>query len=430
VIRVENLGKRYRIGQREQQPESLGGLLRSLVTSPFSYIRTMTRPPTEAETLWALRNVSFAIGQGEVVGIIGPNGAGKSTLLKILTRITEPTEGRAIITGRVGSLLEVGTGFHPELTGRENVYLNGAVLGMTRQETARKFDEIVAFAGVEKFIDTPVKRYSSGMYVRLAFSVAAHLDPDILIVDEVLAVGDAGFRTRCLEKMRAIGEAGHTILFVSHEMKSVINLCQRTLVVENGQIAADGPTDVLVEQFYRKLMADSHHARPKLEFAEDPAKPAQITAIRLRNLRGELTTRFTVLEPITVELDFAVRADHPNLTAACQVRTQYDELLFITSDVDWINHTRSVELNTAPKKAGHYRARFTLPAPLLAKGDYELVLNLLYPRVEQYDVIRGIFIQLVDSSSFARVRNDTLLVPIPWQLEHAAVPAAEYQVMS
>jgi lipopolysaccharide transport system ATP-binding protein len=204
AIRVENLGKRYRIGAAQKKPETFGRRLMSLATAPFEYLRSTLREPPPDETLWALKDVSFEVKHGEVIGIIGRNGAGKSTLLKILSRITEPTTGRAEVYGRVGSLLEVGTGFHPELTGRENIFLNGAILGMTRKEIERKFDEIVAFAEVEKFIDTPVKRYSSGMYVRLAFAVAAHLEPEILIADEVLAVGDAAFRKKCPGKMGAV----------------------------------------------------------------------------------------------------------------------------------------------------------------------------------------------------------------------------------
>jgi lipopolysaccharide transport system ATP-binding protein len=212
VIRVERLGKRYRIGQREKQAETLRETLWAAARSPFQYLLTVSRPPSEAETLWSLRDISFEVKRGEVLGIIGRNGSGKSTLLKILSHITEPTQGRAVIKGRVGSLLEVGTGFHPELTGRENIYLNGAVLGMKRREIDQKFDEIVEFAEIGKLIDTPVKRYSSGMYVRLGFSVAAHLEPEILLVDEVLAVGDAAFQRRSLGRMDRLANSGRTVL--------------------------------------------------------------------------------------------------------------------------------------------------------------------------------------------------------------------------
>lgn len=252
AVRVEGIGKQYRVGQvRQRYPtlrDALAASARSAVrrvVSPLQSFRERSRP----ETFWALRNVSFEVSHGEVVGIIGRNGAGKSTLLKILSRITEPTEGSAVIHGRVGSLLEVGTGFHPELTGRENVYLNGAILGMTRGEIERKFDEIVSFAEVERFIDTPVKHYSSGMYLRLAFAVAAHLEPEILIVDEVLAVGDASFQKKCLGKMGDVAREGRTVLFVSHNMDAVQRLCTRCLMLRRGLIAAEGPTASVVAEY-------------------------------------------------------------------------------------------------------------------------------------------------------------------------------------
>ena len=225
AISVENLGKCYRIGHAEKRPESFQEAVRSFAAAPFKYLRSRLREPSEDELFWALKEVSFEVKHGEVLGIIGRNGAGKSTLLKILSRITEPTTGRARVYGRVGSLLEVGTGFHPELTGRENIYLNGTILGMKRAEIAKKFDEIVDFSGIEKFLDTPVKRYSSGMYVRLAFAVAAHLEPEILIVDEVLAVGDLEFQKRCLAKMGdMVKNEKRTILLVSHNMTAIKRL--------------------------------------------------------------------------------------------------------------------------------------------------------------------------------------------------------------
>jgi lipopolysaccharide transport system ATP-binding protein len=236
AIRVSNLGKRYRIGARQKKTTTLRESLVNALTSPFGYLRSTLRGPTEAEILWALKDVSFDIMQGEVIGIVGRNGAGKSTLLKILSRITEPTVGRAEVYGRVGSLLEVGTGFHPELTGRENTFLNGAILGMSRQEIENKFDEIVAFAEVEKFIDTPVKRYSSGMYVRLAFAVAAHLEPEILLLDEVLAVGDTSFQNKCLSKVRSLTQQGITTLFVSHNMHLIQMIAQQCLYFKGGNV--------------------------------------------------------------------------------------------------------------------------------------------------------------------------------------------------
>lgn len=255
IIRVENLGKKYLIKHQQQGSYTA---LRDVITdkvkslgkkiiSPWDHKQSSTYSTTEE--FWAIKDISFKVKQGEVVGIIGRNGAGKSTLLKIISRITEPTKGRIRINGRVASLLEVGTGFHPELTGRENVFLNGAILGMGKAEIKRKFDEIVAFAEIEKFLDTPVKRYSSGMYVRLAFAVAAHLEPEILLVDEVLAVGDAAFQKKCLGKMGDVAKEGRTVLFVSHNMGAIRNLCQRVLVLYEGTVRADGETEAAIDQY-------------------------------------------------------------------------------------------------------------------------------------------------------------------------------------
>jgi len=253
-IRAEGLGKRFRIGTREPY-RTLREALAHAVAAPFRRggAGSAAEAPDAPDSIWALRDVSFEVRRGEVVGIVGPNGAGKSTLLRILARITEPTRGRAEIRGRVGSLLEVGTGFHPELTGRENVYLNGAILGMRRAEIRARFDAIVDFAGVETFLDTPVKRYSSGMRVRLAFAVAAHLEPEILIVDEVLAVGDAAFQQRCLGKMSDVAGEGRTVLFVSHHMPSVSALCTRALLLDGGRVCADGPVERVIDAYLARV---------------------------------------------------------------------------------------------------------------------------------------------------------------------------------
>ena len=279
IISVENLSKAYRIGVKEEIPDTMFGAITGMLKAPFRNFKRLrsldtfgkgvgdqvpgdsearktsspdTRhptPETSSDLLWALRDVSFDIHEGEVVGIIGGNGAGKSTLLKILSRITEPTSGRVVIRGRVSSLLEVGTGFHPELTGRENIYMNGTILGMRKKEIDRKFDEIVDFSGVERFLDTPIKRYSSGMSVRLAFAVAAHLEPEILIIDEVLAVGDAEFQKKCLGKMQDVAAAGRTVLFVSHNMPAVKNLCSRAIRLRDGRLAFVGSTNEAIEQY-------------------------------------------------------------------------------------------------------------------------------------------------------------------------------------
>ncbi len=255
AIQIENLGKQYKIGLRDEAKRSFGEALVHSLGAPFRRLRNLSERSDGSDLFWAVRGISFAVQPGEVIGIIGRNGAGKSTLLKILSRITEPTEGSAGLRGRVGSLLEVGTGFHPELTGRENIHLNGAILGMKKAEIKRRFDEIVAFAEIDKFLDTPVKRYSSGMRVRLGFAVAAHLDPEILLVDEVLAVGDTAFQQKCLGKMDAVASSGRTILFVSHNMASIEALCGRAILLEEGRMVRSGRcTDVI--SYYLNTLAE------------------------------------------------------------------------------------------------------------------------------------------------------------------------------
>jgi lipopolysaccharide transport system ATP-binding protein len=260
AIRVEGLGKQYRIGGRRARYRTIRESITSALLSPFRRARALVRgrgwsPTGRSETIWALRDVSFDVERGEVLGIIGRNGAGKTTLLKLLSRITEPTEGWAEIHGRVGSLLEVGTGFHPELTGRENIYLNGAILGMKRAEIERKFDQIVAFSEIEEFLDTPVKHYSSGMYVRLAFAVAAHLEPEVLLVDEVLAVGDAAFQRKCLGKMGDVAREGRTVLFVSHNMAAVLSLCSQAYLLDRGRVACRGAAEEVVATYMQNSAA-------------------------------------------------------------------------------------------------------------------------------------------------------------------------------
>ncbi|MDQ3810282.1 MAG: polysaccharide ABC transporter ATP-binding protein, partial [Chloroflexota bacterium] len=287
AIRVQHLSKRYRIGERERY-RALRDTISDMASAPF---RRLRRGPRLAHgstdnTIWALRDVSLDVAPGEVLGVIGHNGAGKSTLLKILSRITEPTEGRAEVRGRVGSLLEVGTGFHPELTGRENIFLNGAILGMKRAEIVRRFDEMVAFAEVERFVDTPVKRYSSGMYLRLAFAVAAHLEPEILLVDEVLAVGDAAFQRKCLGRMGEVAREGRTVLFVSHNLPSVEKLCRRVVVVDGGRITRQGDPVECISAYLGARMAP----RAAIDLARvprlDPRLTPVLTGLDLRSADG------------------------------------------------------------------------------------------------------------------------------------------------
>jgi len=291
VIQVSNLSKAYRIGQRQERADSLVGLLRDTLTAPWRNLRRMRHPASaetegEDELHWALSDVSFDVHEGEVLGVIGRNGAGKSTLLKILSRITEPTSGEVKIAGRVASLLEVGTGFHPELTGRENVYLNGTILGMRKKEIDRKFDEIADFSGVEKFLDTAVKRYSSGMKVRLAFAVAAHLDPEILIIDEVLAVGDASFQKRCIDRMSEISREGRTILFVSHNIDLVDRLCNRAIVLRGGRLQFKGDVQDAIASY---MTDDSQQGtvRDLTRHARTGDGRARFVQIEVQNAEGE-----------------------------------------------------------------------------------------------------------------------------------------------
>ena len=303
IVKVENLSKRYQIGTRAASYATLRESLTNVVRAPLANLR---RRGETTENVWALRDVSFTVMPGEVLGIIGQNGAGKSTLLKILSRITEPTTGRAELYGRAGSLLEVGTGFHPELTGRENIFLNGAILGMTRPEIQRKFDEIVAFAELEKFLDTPVKRYSSGMYMRLAFSVAAHLDPEILVVDEVLAVGDAAFQKKCLGRMRDISTEGRTVLFVSHNMAAIRSLCERGILLAKGEKVFEGAAGECVDRYLADVTQNATNEvdLSNVRRAKNIDSTLKINRVRLASDIGRPLVRCG--DPIEVELFFSV----------------------------------------------------------------------------------------------------------------------------
>jgi lipopolysaccharide transport system ATP-binding protein len=298
VITVERLSKRYVIGSQRERGEGLRHALERAVRSPFGWMRTALKPAAAVEEFWALRELNLEVRRGEVVGIIGRNGAGKSTLLKILSRITEPTRGRVRIRGRVASLLEVGTGFHPELTGRENVFLNGAILGMSRAEIKQKFDEIASFAEVERFLDTPVKRYSSGMQVRLAFAVAAHLEPEILIVDEVLAVGDLAFQRKCLGRMRHVAShEGRTVLFVSHNTGALSNLCRRGLVLDAGAVQADTDIHAALSLYLKSSSARS--ATPPGRLNGPRIESVAIDEAALQ--RGTLEVRIAFTSPFDLD---------------------------------------------------------------------------------------------------------------------------------
>jgi len=309
IISVRGLSKKYHIGSQEKANRSLRETITDIFTSPLRNlreIRKLTRSDDKAQdTIWALKDIAFEVSAGEVIGIIGRNGAGKSTLLKILSRITEPTSGEIILHGRVASLLEVGTGFHPDLTGRDNIYLNGTILGMRKHEIDRKFDEIVAFSEIERFLDTPVKRYSSGMYVRLAFAVAAHLEPEILLVDEVLAVGDAAFQKKCLGKMGDVAKEGRTVLFVSHNMGAIAELCEKVILLRNGSLDREGPSKKIISQYLSGGNTSNGSidlTEPHLRWRSLPTNNFSWIRSTVINSKGTITSQINALEPFELIL--------------------------------------------------------------------------------------------------------------------------------
>jgi lipopolysaccharide transport system ATP-binding protein len=368
AISCRNVGKLYNIGQREPY-RTIRDTITNTMSSPFRLLRSLAKGASSrngdnsGSAFWALKDVSFDVRHGDVVGIIGRNGAGKSTLLKILSRITRPTKGYIDIHGRVGSLLEVGTGFHPELTGRENIFLNGAMLGMKRAEIKRKFDEIVAFAEVEKFIDTPVKRYSSGMYVRLAFGVAAHLEPEVLIVDEVLAVGDAQFQKKCLGKIGDVAKHGRTVLFVSHNMDAVRKLCTRGLLLEQGQLVDDGSTEQVIKKYIEGgAAAQSSFSIPAPQAEENP--PGYAYKLVVEDKEGNPATTIPVGQAWQVRVFFRITRPTEHFIIALGFLTNMDSGL----RTSW----------SAPKDLppGDYQALFREKVIWLAPGRYSLVVGL------------------------------------------------------
>jgi len=369
IISIENLSKSYLVGHQGPRERYL-----SLRDSLVRHAKSLGRKTLdmacgrqivqgdEVEEFWALRDVSFDVQAGEVLGIVGRNGAGKSTLLKILSRITEPTKGRVTLRGRVSSLLEVGTGFHPELTGRENIFLNGAILGMSRRELKSKFDQIVDFSGVEKFLDTPVKRYSSGMYVRLAFAVAAHLEPEILVVDEVLAVGDAEFQAKCLGKMQDVANSGRTVLFVSHNMAAVAALCQKALLLSKGSVLAHGATSEILNLYMAKSASGETLWRGDLGTDDAKVTYCEVlpndTGMVVTNRAIEVVIELELLRPIT------------GLILAWEVWNIKENLLAYSA------HDDASPPPATQVSAGRYRATMTIPADTLASGRYSLSLDL------------------------------------------------------
>ena len=408
-IEVEGLSKRYQLGVLSHQS------LRKEIQSGWARLRGKEDPNScivdpargrvdAPDVLWALKGVSFAVGRGDVVGIVGRNGAGKSTLLKILSRVTTPTEGVVKLRGHVASLLEVGTGFHPELTGRENVFLNGAILGMRRGEIERKLDEIIAFAEVERFVDTPVKRYSSGMYVRLAFSVAAHLEPEILIVDEVLAVGDVQFQRKCLGKMGNVARAGRTVLFVSHNLGAVRNLCSRVLLFENGRLTFDGPVEEGLEE-YESTFSGQDGLASDTRFSGALAGGVQLD--RLTCIQGGAAV--SVLDPLApfrIELHGTARQPFPALEIKLAV---FRDGMHIASCFD--------APQESPMKAGWFVSRFEIPANVFLPGRYTLGVGAIASATEWMwgsDVAALEFADRVREAAHDRKRG---VMAIPYSVE-------------
>ncbi|MDH5507895.1 MAG: ABC transporter ATP-binding protein [Anaerolineae bacterium] len=418
AIQVENLGKQYRIGANIDRYRTFRDTLTQAASWPLRALRGQLAPTSEM--IWALRQVSFDVKQGQVLGVIGRNGAGKSTLLKILSRVTEPSEGYAAISGRVGSLLEVGTGFHPELSGRENIYLNGAVLGMKRAETARKFDEIVDFAGVEKFIDTPVKRYSSGMYLRLAFSVAAHLEPEILVVDEVLAVGDADFQRKCLGKMSDVAQAGRTVLFVSHNMSAILRLTQEAIVLEKGQIAHRSATNEAVDYYMASGFSSVGERAWDADEVPASSAPFRPLALRVRDDRGAVAETLRSTEAITVEMEYSLDAPIQGLRIGIYLQTIRGEIVFVSFDTD--DPEQFERYGTRP--AGHYISRGQIPANYLNEGRYVLGMNASAYRIKRFFQDERALAFNVDAMGapgmhWPEARMGAVRPNLAWQIEEA-----------
>jgi lipopolysaccharide transport system ATP-binding protein len=378
AIRVECLSKQYTIGTLQHRPNTLRDHLVGTIQRLLQRVHRQVLPPA---TIWALKDVSFEVKQGEVLGIIGRNGAGKSTLLKILSRITEPTLGQAEIYGRIASLLEVGTGFHSELTGRENVYLNGAVLGMSRAEITRKFDEIVAFSGVEKYIDTPVKRYSSGMKVRLAFAVAAYLEPEILIIDEVLAVGDAAFQRKCLGKIGEVACSGRTVLFVSHNVGAVTNLCSSAMWLDYGEVRAYGDVDTITNAY---LSSDPASSAGTTQWHRNGTGEARFIDVRLKDLEGNQREAFMMGENIVVEFALECYRNCPSLSFALEIKraeTDLQVLHLVNEDCGFSVENLDV---------GIHGIRVEIPNCLLYPSSYTLALWMGITNASTFDFVHNV----------------------------------------
>jgi lipopolysaccharide transport system ATP-binding protein len=402
AIRVENLSKQYRIGTGKW--DSTRNLTEVFVDGTKGVWRALTgrgRGGDGVDTLWALKDVSFEVQPGEVVGIIGRNGAGKSTLLKILSRIVEPTSGRAVVRGRMGSLLEVGTGFHPELTGRENIYLNGSVLGMSRKEIDQKFDEIVAFSEIERFLDTPVKRFSSGMYVRLAFAVAAHLNPEILFIDEVLAVGDANFQQRCLGKIEQVSRTGRTVLFISHNMAAVQRLCRRAILLSNGRLQEDGDCSSVAHRYFAKSTTCGSERRWVEDDKAGGDGSARLRSVRVLDRWGEVATTHNISDPVYIEVEYDALEPGRKVTAIVHVLNEQGVCLFASNDFSNPTWWKT------PRRAGRVRCTCMIPGDFMAEGTFYVLVALGSYNPNVVHALEGdaVYFQIVDNTKGEGVRG-------------------------
>jgi lipopolysaccharide transport system ATP-binding protein len=419
VIRVRGVGKKYVLGNQRARHDTFRDSISAKVAAIIKAARRVPSGgrdsrPEHADEFWALKEVDFEVERGEVIGVIGRNGAGKSTLLKLLSRITEPTEGSIELRGRVSSLLEVGTGFHLELTGRENVYLNGAILGMSRREITRKFDEIVEFAGIERFIDTPVKRYSSGMYVRLGFAVAAHLEPEILIVDEVLAVGDAEFQRKCIGKIQDVAGLGRTVLFVSHNMAAVERLCSRTVLIEGGRIKADGPVRQVVSEYLTTLDSEVLEYIPQ----PDPARIAELRRITLCGEKGRPLKQVTTADAPVLDIELIVRKARPDLKFAFVVYDALQTPIFASCPPDdGIGY---------PTERGSYRFQAAFPGPIFMPQRYSISAALYTPSGELHTCLHALTFDVSAAHthiySTEPTRMGMLQILCHWKRESRAEP--------
>lgn len=369
AIRVEDLGKRYRIGGPREEYKTLRDALAGVARAPLGWFGRRVQDEESRDSVWALKDVSFEVEEGKAVGVIGRNGAGKSTLLKILSRVTDPTTGRVLVRGRVGSLLEVGTGFHAELTGRENIYMNGAILGMKRSDIRRRFDEIVAFAEVDRFLDTPVKRYSSGMYLRLAFAVAAHLDPEVLVVDEVLAVGDYGFQKKCLGKMGDSTRDGKTVLLVSHNMPSILNLCSSAVLLDEGRIAAAGGANDVVRAYMDSMSVDAGEVTWPEIMKAPGGSTVRLHAVRTLDSAGQVTADIDISEDFDIEIAYWNLVNGSRLNCTIQVLDRVGTMVF--SSINMTSASVSPDpWFDRPMPTGLYSTKCRVPGELLNEGRY------------------------------------------------------------